>query len=384
MNDRPSVAEQDEILLLVDDDFTVRTAMAAALERRGRRIITCADLESAQTLLDTMPINAAIADVRLSGAFGCEGLDLIKYVIDAHPGTRVVLISGHTTQELHREATARGAVALLQKPFCIDAIEEAIGSGTDERGVDVSRTIEMPSLDSLLADRRLFNAFQPIVAADGSLFGYESLARIDNDAPLNDPGLLFRYAERKRRLSEVELACIQTTFRNITTLPEQARIFINIHPHALTLGEGFTDAVLGHAQTYGIPLERVVFEITEQASLGKDARTTLAIEALRKSGATFAFDDVGVAYSHYTELQRVKPSFLKISHLFGTGFEGDSYRTKIVRNITSLARDFAIDVILEGVESEDTAKAARMMGIRFMQGYYFGRPVEASRPPAVN
>jgi EAL domain-containing protein (putative c-di-GMP-specific phosphodiesterase class I) len=378
MEPRTSVAEPKELLLLVDDDFGTRSSIAAALERRGRTIITCSDLEAAQVLLDTLPIDATITDVRLSGQFGCEGLDLITYAIDKKPDARVVLITGNASHELRREASTRGAVALLQKPVCIDDIEAALGSKHDGRAVEGSQIIDMPSLDALLLDNRLSIAFQPIVDQTGEVFGYESLARIASATPLDDPSLLFHYAERKRRLLDIELACIQATFRNAASLPPDARIFINVHPHVLALGSRFTDAVFILANRFDVPLRRIVFEITEQAALGTDAATTAAISDLRDAGAAFAFDDVGVAYSHYTELQRVRPSFLKISQCFGTGFENDRFRTKIVRNIVSLAHDFAIEVILEGVESEATACAARRLGIRYMQGYWFGRPATAS------
>src|SRR2546430_17470096 len=140
----------EDLVLLVDDDFTVRTAIAAALERPNRRIITCADYESAQILLEMLPISTAIADLRLSGPFGSEGLDLISFAADKQPGAKVVLISGDATLELQREATARGAVALLRKPFAIEEIEMAIGSQPDERAVDGSGIIDMPSIDAIL------------------------------------------------------------------------------------------------------------------------------------------------------------------------------------------------------------------------------------------
>lgn len=369
----------DELLLLVDDDFTVRTAMAAALERPGRKIITCSDLESAEILIDTLPIRATIADVRLSGQFGCEGLDLIKYVMERQPGARVVLISGHASQELQSEATARGAVALLQKPFCIEQVEMAIGSGPCDRAVSESQIIDMPNIDVILREQRLFNAFQAIVNTEGEVIGYESLARLENDAPLDNPSLLFRYAERKRRLVDIELACIRSTMRNAGRLPSSARVFINVHPHALALGERFTEPVLSLADRYGLPLSRLVLEITEQAALGRDRETNHSLAVFRERGAAFAFDDVGVAHSHYTDLLRVRPEFLKLSNVFGTNFENDGFRSKIVRNIVSLAEDFGIDIILEGVESEATARAAARIGIRFMQGYWFGRPVDISQ-----
>src|SRR5439155_2645 len=132
-----------ELLLLVDDDFTIRTAMAAALERPGRRIVTCADLESAEILLETLPIDTTIADVRLSGPFGCEGLDLIRYAVARRPGMRIVLMSGDATEEMSREAVARGASALLQKPLGVDEIGAAIGSVPDDRAVGVSQIVDM-------------------------------------------------------------------------------------------------------------------------------------------------------------------------------------------------------------------------------------------------
>lgn len=378
MDTRPDDREnRTELLLLVDDDFTVREAMAAALERRGRKIITCSDLESAQLLLETFPFHAAIADVRLTEPSGFEGLELIRYAIEKQPGTRVVLISGYASQELQREAAARGAVALLQKPFCIDDIEAAIGSGFDKPGVSASETIDVPSLDSILGEQRLFNIFQPIVSVRREVFGYESLARVD--ALLSDPGLLFLYAERKRRLLDIELASMRSTFSNVVYLPEGTRVFINVHPHVLALGLRFTDRILADSERSCVALDRVVFEITEQAALGTDPQTDAALEALRERGAAFAFDDVGIAYSHYTDLPRVRPSFLKVSNHFGTAFESDPYRSKIVRNIASLAEEFGIDVILEGIESEATAAAAEQIGIRYMQGYWFGRPAEAQQ-----
>jgi len=369
----------EDLVLLVDDDFSVRTAIAAALERPGRRIITCSDYESAQILFETLPIHAAIADLRLSGPFGSEGLDLISFAMEKQPGAKVVLISGHASQELQREATARGAVALLRKPCGIDEIEAAIGSQPDDRAVDVSRIIDMPSLDEILVEERLWTVFQPIVTVDGEVFAYESLARVSSDAPLNDPTILFQYAERKRRLFDLEMACVQSTFRSSHNLPGNARLFINVHPHALALGSRFANPFIGLADRLEVPLTRVVLEITEQAQLRDDAPTNAAIAVLRERGVDFAFDDVGIAHSHYVDLQRVKPSFLKVSNHFGTDFERDSSRSRIVRNIVSLAEDFGIDVILEGVESEATAQAAARIGVRYMQGYWFGRPVEASR-----
>ena len=94
-------------------------------------------------------------------------------------------------------------------------------------------------------------------------------------------------------------------------------------------------------------------------------------------GVQFALDDVGSSYSHLDLISRIRPSYLKISHEFGTDFEKDPSRQKIIRNIQSLARDFECEVILEGVESEATSRAAADIGARYAQGFFYARPADA-------
>ena len=125
-------------------------------------------------------------------------------------------------------------------------------------------------------------------------------------------------------------------------------------------------------------LRRVVLEITEQGSLTDEHSALHTIERLKAAGVRFAFDDIGVAYSHLPFIGKVRPSFLKISQHFGTSFESDSTKTKIVHNLVALAKDFECDLILEGVESETTANAAQELGIKYGQGFWFARPAEAT------
>lgn len=128
----------------------------------------------------------------------------------------------------------------------------------------------------------------------------------------------------------------------------------------------------------GTAPSRIVLEITEQGSLTEERKALATIRQLKEMGIRFAFDDVGIAYSHLAYVDRIRPSFLKVSQHFGTGFESDDTKTKIVRNLLSLARDFESELILEGVETERTAAAATELGIKYAQGYFFARPAVAS------
>ena len=135
---------------------------------------------------------------------------------------------------------------------------------------------------------------------------------------------------------------------------------------------------LGRRTVHGLPLSRVVLEVTERSGFTDAAADLAVFERLGEAGVRFALDDHGSAYSHLSLIDRIRPTFIKISQAFGTAFEEDPMRTRVVRHIAAMARDFGCRTILEGVETEATARAAAANAIDLVQGYYFGRPREAA------
>jgi EAL domain-containing protein (putative c-di-GMP-specific phosphodiesterase class I) len=358
-----------QTVLIVDDDEVIAEALAMALERRGREIIVCSDLESAEITIERMPVASVITDVRLTSPFRYEGLDFINHIRRHSRDSVIVLMTGAKTDELETEALARGAAAVLAKPFDVDVLDALIPEpASNEDG----RIIRMPSLDSIVAGGMLFALLQPIVDLRDSFatFGYESLARCKTDSVLAMPDALFDYADRKGRIAELELACIRTTFASCGAPP---RLFLNLHP-AVIADKRLADVLEESRAAAGIAADRVVLEITEQASLGDAVRVGQQCAQLRAKGYAFALDDVGVAYSHLTHVDEIRPSYLKVSQHFGSSFETDATRTKIVRNILSLARELDCQLILEGIETPETRDAAQAAAIPLGQGYLFGRP----------
>src|SRR5687767_14337370 len=106
-----------QVVLILDDDPIVTEGLSIGLEQNGRTIITCNDLESAQIVVESMKPTHIVADVRLTGAFAFEGLDFITYAKKHSPGSGVILMTGDATEALQLEASQRGAIAFLQKPF---------------------------------------------------------------------------------------------------------------------------------------------------------------------------------------------------------------------------------------------------------------------------
>lgn len=376
MNHQP----EHQIVLIVDDDLMITEGLAAGLSRTGRTIITANDVESGEMVVDWLNPSHVVSDVRLTGQFGFEGLEFIRFIKRRSPDSRIILMTGDAPEALQLEASERGAVAFLQKPFEVTELDSVLNIMAPPRvgSPDWPDIIRVPLLDTILEDGALSTLFQPIVhLASRRQVGYEALTRYRTHSPLREPERLFKYAERKQRVADLEIACIAQSLRAGSGLAQATPIFLNIHP-AVFAGPQLHTVIIEEAERSAVPLNRIVLEITEQGSLGEERSALDTIKRLSEAGIRFAFDDVGVAYSHLPFVDRVRPAFLKISQHFGTAFETDETKSKIVRNLLSLAQDFDSELILEGVESAATADAALQMGIKYAQGFHFARPADAS------
>ena len=115
-------------LLIVDDEAAIRFALSEYFRGNGWTVDSAAEKEEAEALLACMEYAVVIADLRLTGFSGVEGLDIIQLSRHLRPETRVVLLTGNGTPELEAEARRRGADAFLHKPLPLARLEAVIAS----------------------------------------------------------------------------------------------------------------------------------------------------------------------------------------------------------------------------------------------------------------
>jgi EAL domain-containing protein (putative c-di-GMP-specific phosphodiesterase class I) len=369
-------ARRDSILL-IDDDRHVLDGLAMLLERDGRTTIVCTDLESAEVALTHYDVTHIVTDVQFSGSFGFEGLHSLSRLHALRPDARIVVMTGHATDALRIAALAHGAAALLAKPFGIDDLESALGAHGGAEGP--YEIVRIPAIEEVLNGGILDVAFQPIVSlSEGNPFiAFEALTRMQGAWKLGGPAELFEYAARRERLADLNLAAMQHAIARSTQLPPDAAIFINLDP-AVFAGSTIVSSLCNATARASIALDRIVIEITERSAFADCDAAARTLDSLRNLGVRFALDDHGSAYSHLSSINCIRPSFVKISQSFGTAFEEDETKHRIVRHIAALARDFGAQTILEGIECAATAAAASEAGIDLGQGYHFGRPSPAS------
>lgn len=103
-------------LLVVDDEEAILSAIREYFQPLGYDVDCARELEEAEALLVHIRYALVIADVRLTGVHGNEGLELIRFIRERSPWTRIIVLTGYGSTEIEMEAIGRGVDAFLQKP----------------------------------------------------------------------------------------------------------------------------------------------------------------------------------------------------------------------------------------------------------------------------
>jgi EAL domain-containing protein (putative c-di-GMP-specific phosphodiesterase class I) len=369
-----------QYILLADDDDAITEALSFTLDRPGRTVILCSDIDAAELALSRFPITHLVTDVQFSGDFGFEGLHFLGRVRAQVPQCRILLMTGNASPGLESAAAVHGA-SVLAKPFATSDLEKALRSADvfSVAAAEPYDVIRIPSTEQILRGEGLSVAFQPIVRLTQDnqphTVAYEALTRVDGPW-LDGPATLFEYIERRGKLPQLNIVMMTRAIREAAALPEDSAVFINIDP--LTFAEPkLVPELYRAALCADVSLHRIVLEITERSGFS-DCADGVIFDELRAIGVRFALDDHGSAYSHLGQISSIRPSFIKISNTFGTAFEEDETKLRIVRHTVALARDFGCETILEGVESGATARAAVDAGVPLAQGFHFSHARAAS------
>lgn len=117
-------------ILVVDDEEAIRFALREYFDARGYAVDCAQEIEEAEALINSRAYDVVIADLRLTGIHGAEGLELVGYVRE-RCDAKVILLTAYGTTEIERTAYARGATAFLHKPTPLSSIAQLVVKLTD-------------------------------------------------------------------------------------------------------------------------------------------------------------------------------------------------------------------------------------------------------------
>ncbi len=119
----------------------------------------------------------------------------------------------------------------------------------------------------------------------------------------------------------------------------------------------------------------VKLEITETSLMDEPEQVIGAMRRLTKMGLSLSIDDFGIGYSSLSYLKQLPVSELKIDKSFGQSLTKDDNSEVIVRSTIELAHQLGLQVVAEGVESEESFRLLEQLGCDLVQGYYVARPM---------
>jgi diguanylate cyclase (GGDEF)-like protein len=137
----------------------------------------------------------------------------------------------------------------------------------------------------------------------------------------------------------------------------------------------FPAQVASLLEEWGVDHDLLEFEITESTMLADPVRTKLILDKLSAMGIRLAIDDFGTGYSSLAYLKRLPVDEIKIDRSFVMHMSDDADNATIVRSTIDLGRNLGLEVVAEGVETEEVWNTLSSLGCTIAQGYYLSRPV---------
>jgi EAL domain-containing protein (putative c-di-GMP-specific phosphodiesterase class I) len=379
-------------IVLIDDDRVVGEIVSALAKAMGLQcditrtsdeFFSCVGPDTSLILLDlVMP--------------GMDGIEILRLLGERNCRAHIILMSGinirviETAKKL-AQSLGLTVVGHLQKPFAIGKLQDLLGANlASDKPADqkVEERIAIPDEDLRRAFERdeFVLYYQPqINISTGVVTGVEALSRWEHP----ELGLVFpdNFISRIETLGLMDRFCWITAERALNEVRQFSsiagylpRLAINVSVSSLR-DLKFPDIFMNLARKYDFPAERIVLEITESGlmefSLALDVLTRLRMRNFQLS-----IDDFGTGYSMMKQLQNVPAIELKIDKTFVQHMHANHADLVMVEKIIEMGHELDMEVIAEGVETEDQFRLLREKGCDGVQGYFFSRalpPVEILR-----
>jgi diguanylate cyclase (GGDEF)-like protein len=243
---------------------------------------------------------------------------------------------------------------------------------------DIAERSYSDVITHVLSGGPITTVFQPIVSLlDGTVLGYEALARPEGFAAMDSVEAVFEAARTTGHISDLDRICRGRAVEDAKDLPLEATLFLNISASTLMNPAHGVDQLLALLRATRRTPETVVLDITEHELIRDYEVLHRVLAAYRSEGLRFALDDVGEGHSTLKLLAASASEYLKLGRSL-TMTSGRVGSRAVIDATMSFARISGAIVIAEGVENEYAADMMKAAGIELGQGFGLGKPTRAS------
>jgi EAL domain-containing protein (putative c-di-GMP-specific phosphodiesterase class I) len=371
----------DNLVLAIDDEPALLEIIQKVAKSASFAATVTTDPAVFQAALTTQPPSVVLLDLQMPG---CDGVELLRVLADAGCRAKIILVSGVGARVLSLAREIGRGLGLdmgepLQKPVRPAELRQILSQIR-------SKTFhpDAAALREALDNDRLELFYQPLLTlATGETIGFEALVRWNHpEFGIVMPDRFIGLAERENLINPLTDRVLDLAAGQIA-IWRKAGIdsFVSVNVSAANIAAGLPDQLVRVCAHHDIPPVSLRLELTETAVMGSHALMLEILTRARLKGHQLALDDFGTGYSSLVQLHRLPFSELKIDQSFVREMATSDEASLIVGAIIGLGHSLHLELIAEGIETEDVMKQLIAMGCQTGQGYFIARPMPASNVP---
>ncbi len=236
-------------------------------------------------------------------------------------------------------------------------------------------------MDEIMAERfrdavmngRLMAARQPVVETrSGAVSHYEVLARFNGE---DSPVGLIAAAEKSGQIAHLDYIMVSAAAAQLAANPDpEYRLAVNISGESLQRLEVIRElcaAISGHT----FHRSRLIIEVTESAHIHDIETAARAVSTLRSSGISVSLDDFGAGSASFGYLRALDVDGLKFDGSFLQDSDVNLRGLALMRNVARMCAELGITSVGERIETEADRRQLLEAGVKYAQGYFYGRPI---------
>jgi EAL domain-containing protein (putative c-di-GMP-specific phosphodiesterase class I) len=234
-------------------------------------------------------------------------------------------------------------------------------------------------LKRAIRDHNLRMFYQPIYSVkDRKFISAEALIRLqDPEFGFVPPGLFIPAAEKNGLILSIGDFVLEDVYRFIAS-PEFKALGLDYIEVNLSVSQcvqrNLTEKIFSLQEKYGVPPDKINFEITETSYDNSHDVMDANIETLSHAGYSISLDDYGTGYSNMQRVLRIPLNIVKIDKSLVDNMNTTKGQS-IVKSTIRMMQDIDMELVAEGVETKETLDNLEEMNADFIQGYYFSKPL---------
>lgn len=368
-------------VLLVDDEEKFSHLMANVLRLNGFEPII---LESSKQLhqIDAKSISAAVVDLHLETWDGTEALEALA---ELEFSGLIITVTGMSECVLkafseHAQKLGLNWLCQFKKPFSLRSLMNSLQHEKNLISSKLKRPfIPKKAIESALDNKEFNLLFQPQYRlSDQTCCGVETLARWTKSKwgfipPDHFVPLIDNY-DLQNNFNRFVISEAIDQFAASIFAQSMMSLSINISVHSLSdpLLPKFIQIKM---QEHGLEPSRLTIEVTEDSLLGANDTNELVLHRLRDLGVRLSLDDFGTGFSSLKQLSMVQFDELKLDKCFVQRCLFDEPSRVVLETSMSIAEKLNLDLVLEGIETDEQERFLQKLGCPIGQGFLFGKPL---------